>query len=85
MADHYVKMWDASTTIAVANARGTPVAKLYVQEAEEGAAYIEIEMGRLINLDLTNKLVCLRYAPGDPHEEPEVMRATREMMRRPPP
>lgn len=82
MADHSIKMWDESATIVVVNVHGAPVAKLYVEQPEEGVAYVEIETGRLINLDLTNKLLCLRY--GLERGEPDVMRAMRATMRRPP-
>jgi hypothetical protein len=79
MADHYVKMWDPSTTIAVVNVHGEPVAKFYVEQPEEGIAYIEVETGRLINLDLTNKLFCLRYRLEC--DEPDAMCVMRETMR----
>jgi hypothetical protein len=79
VADHYVKMWDSSASIVVVNVNGAPVAKLYVEQSEEGVAYVELEMGRLINLDLTNKLFCMRY--GLECEEPDVMRVMRETMR----
>lgn len=82
MADHSIKMWDESATIAVVNVHGALVAKLYVEQPEENVVYVEMEMSRVINLDLTNKLLCLRY--GLEHEEPGAMRAMRATMRRPP-
>lgn len=60
MADHRLSMWDLAANVALVDPKGKTVARLYVED-DGGETYLEVECRKVVELRLTNELLCFRF------------------------